>query len=145
MGTSEYISKIFLLLGSFFKDISKYLSLENSLLAEIFINFPFSILPISLKLLIGISDFVTRFSKLISISLVKFTKGLFLLLELIDFSKFVASNLEPPIIILSLIFILKLLFSFFSLKVITNILARFLISSLSLIYNPLISIELDPS
>ena len=51
-----------------FKDISKYLSLENSLLAEIFINFPFSILPISLKLLIEISDFVTRFSKLISIS-----------------------------------------------------------------------------
>ena len=69
-GISENISKVlspdFL---SCINDISKNLSSENSLLEESLINFPFSILPIKLKLLRFNEFFASMFSKLILIFL----------------------------------------------------------------------------
>ena len=71
---SEYISKSFLsLFAVFFNEISKNLLSLNSLLEEIFMNLPLSILPNNLKSL-KTSDKVdfTSFI-LISISFVKFS------------------------------------------------------------------------
>ena len=63
--------------------MSKYLFFENSLLDDAFINLPFSILPIKLKLSRGIKDLVIKFFSLIFTSLLKFFKKFFLILALI--------------------------------------------------------------
>ena len=52
--------------------MSKYSFPENSLLAEIFLNSPFAIVPIKLKLLKGILDLVIKLLICTSISLLKF-------------------------------------------------------------------------
>tara|TARA_B110000967_G_scaffold143300_1_gene146552 strand:+ start:3641 stop:4060 length:420 start_codon:yes stop_codon:yes gene_type:complete len=125
--------------------MSKNLSLEKLLFAEILLNLPFFIAPNKLKSLKGIPDLVLKFFIFISISLLKFLSRLSLFSDKNNFNKFVESYLSPVINILFLKLILKLLFSFPLLKVFKLILDRFIISFLLFKTSPSIKIKFLPS
>ena len=105
--------------------ISKKLLFPKSPLEEIFINFPFSIFPISLNFESFSDTGAITLSKSISIFLFRFSKLLSFFFCVRILGKLLASNLLPLILIVFPNKIVKSLFNIFSENVLIDIFLRF--------------------
>ena len=124
--------------------ISKKLLFPKSPLDEIFINFPFSILPISLNFESFSDTGAITLSKSISMLLFRFSKLLSFFFCVRILGKLLASNLFPFISIFFPNNTVKSLFNIFSENVLIDIFLRFK-NLLVLNLRSLITIELLPS
>ena len=111
---------------SAFKEISKYFPFLNSPFDTILLNLPFSILPIKLKFEISSAKLFETFLILMDISLLIFFKKFVSPFPSINFVRLLASYLVPLILIESFKLILKSLFNFLFLKVLTVIILNLL-------------------